>query len=427
MSDLWPDLGDDPGPRTTNVGLVRRSWWRIYRGIDRAVGRDADTDTRRFQKVLVVVAALVGSLATVFNALSLFQGDLTASGWVYVLSAVVLASGGLALLQWPGRYVAITWVLLLDVLVFSSLVQVLSGGMTSGLAAIPWAIFAPLGAALALDSRHSAIHLGLFVVVLIVVAIIDPWARTIAPEVTPDALLAFNVPSLLSLGVMAGVISIYLLRQLERSRATAHTLLLNVLPEPIARRLQGRRTTIADRFENVTVLFADIVGFTPLASGLDAEAIVSMLNSVFSEFDDLAAKHGVMKIKTIGDSYMAAAGLLDSKGDQTVSVIDLGLDMLDAVASDRSVDGNRTRLRIGIHTGPVVAGVIGHDRFIYDLWGDTVNVASRMESSGITDRIQVSEAVVAAVGDRYQFERRDSVVLKGKGPTTTYLLVRPDE
>lgn len=390
------------------------------------VASPGDTDTRRFQKVLVVVASVVGSVATVFNALTLFRGGLIAPGWVYVFSALVLACGGIALLRWPGRYAAVTWVLLLDVLLLTSLAQVLSGGMTSGLAALPWAIFAPLGAALALDSRHSAVHLVLFVVVILVLAVIDPWARSIAPDVAPGALLAFNVPSLLTLGAMAGATSIYLLRQMERFRATADSLLLNVLPEPIARRLKGQAKTIADRFENVTVLFADIVGFTPLASGLDAEKIVTMLNSVFSQFDDLAREHGVLKIKTIGDEYMAAAGLPEPMVEHTSAMLDFALAVLDAVDAGEGLNGEHLRMRIGVHSGPVVAGVIGHDKFIYDLWGDTVNVASRMESSGLTDRIQVSEAVVAAVGDRYLFERRDSVVIKGKGATTTYLLVRPN-
>jgi guanylate cyclase len=327
------------------------------------------------------------------------------------------------MLRWPTRYVEITWVLLLDVLIFTGIAQVLSGGMTSGLYALPWAVFAPLGAALALGSRHTAVHLVLFVGAIVVVALLDPWARSIGPDVEPEALLAFNVPSLLSLGVMAGATSIYLLRQMDRFRATADSLLLNVLPGPIAKRLKGHEKTIADRYESVTVLFADIVGFTPLASGLEAEEIVMMLNSIFSEFDDLATDHGILKIKTIGDAYMAAAGLPEPEDDHTRAILDFGLAMLDVVDRRQGLDGGRLRLRVGVHTGPVVAGVIGHDRFIYDLWGDTVNVASRMESTGVTDRVQVSEAVVAAVGSDFSFERRGPIEIKGKGMTTTYLVV----
>jgi len=254
------------------------------------------------------------------------------------------------------------------------------------------------------------------------VAALDPLARSVAPQVSPAAIASFNVPSLLSLGAIAGATSLYLLRQVDRFRIQADSLLLNVLPASIAARLKEEKTTIADRFEAVTVLFADIVGFTPLSSGADPEVVVDMLNSVFSEFDDLARAHRIEKIKTIGDSYMAAAGLPEPRDDHSVAAIEFALDMLEVVKSRTGLDGRPLRLRIGIHTGPVVAGVIGLDRFIYDLWGDTVNMASRMESNGVNDRIQVTRAVVDEIGDRYRFEPREPIDIKGKGMTVTYLL-----
>lgn len=416
--------GVDLEPRSsTRIWGRIQSWWRhLYRTIESRVVVEGDSETRRFQKVLVVVVSSIGSITTLFNALALFRAGLTLAGWAYVGSAMFLLAGASALLVWPHRYVVITFALLVDVLVFPGAVQVLSGGLASGLYALPWTIFAPLGAVLALGGRHAIIHLGLFVVTVMGVAALDPLARSLAPQVSPEAIAAFNVPSLLSLGAIAGATSLYLLRQVDRFRLQADSLLLTVLPASIAARLKEEETTIADRFEAVTVLFADIVGFTPLSSGAEPESVVDMLNSIFSEFDDLAREHRIEKIKTIGDSYMAAAGLLEPRDDHAVAAIEFALNMLEVAKSKMGLDGRPLRLRIGINTGPVVAGVIGHDRFIYDLWGDTVNIASRMESNGVNDRIQVTRAVVDELGDRYRFEPRQPIDIKGKGMTVTYLL-----
>jgi class 3 adenylate cyclase len=204
-------------------------------------------------------------------------------------------------------------------------------------------------------------------------------------------------------------------------------LLLNVLPRSIADRLKAHEATIADRFEHVTVLFADIVGFTPLSSDLDPEVIVSMLNSVFSDFDDLAKRHGVQKIKTIGDAYMAAAGLPGSAAEHVDAVVAFALDMVEVTEAQEGLDGARLDMRIGVDTGPVVAGVIGHDRFIYDLWGDTVNTASRMEATGLPNRIHVTDAVRREVAHDYDFEAREPLDIKGKGLVETYILSRPSD
>lgn len=410
--------------RELEPGRSRSLWREFLRRLENQVALAGDSDTRRFQKVLVVLVASIGSFATVFNAVTLFQGGLNAAGWAYVASALYLLAGALALLAWPRHYVAITFLLLGDVLLFPGAAQVASGGLTSGLYALPWAIFAPLGAALALGGRHTLAHLGLFVATVAAVAGLDSFAKSIAPEVSDAALLSFNIPSLLSLGVIAGAASLYLLGQVERFRIRADSLLLSVLPPSIAVRLKADEKTIADRFDQVTVLFADIVGFTPLSSGSDPAEIVEMLNSIFSEFDDLAHEHGIEKIKTIGDSYMAAAGLPEPREGHVSDMVEFALDVLTAVESRSGLEGRRIRMRVGINTGPVVAGVIGHDRFIYDLWGDTVNMASRMESTAPVDAIHVTDAVVEAVGDRYRFEPREPIDIKGKGRVVTYVLNR---
>src|SRR5712664_303087 len=181
--------------------------------------------------------------------------------------------------------------------------------------------------------------------------------------------------------------------------------------------------TIAERFSTVTILFTDIVHFTELSSRISAEELVALLNEVFSAFDELVEKHGLEKIKTIGDAYMAAAGVPTLREDHTEAVADFALDMLEAVARLNALRSEPLRLRVGMHTGPVVAGVIGTKRLAYDLWGDTVNTASRMESHGLPDTIQVSRASYERLRDKYELRRRGPVEVKGKGEMVTYLLI----
>lgn len=214
---------------------------------------------------------------------------------------------------------------------------------------------------------------------------------------------------------------------LLREQEKAERLLLNVLPAPIVNRLKHNPGVIADEFESVSILFADIVGFTTLASRLDPAAFVDLLNEIFSQFDTLAAQLKLEKIKTIGDAYMVAAGLPTPRPDHAQSIAEMALrmqDIIHKISIDVSLNENRQALQIrtGLNTGKVVAGVIGTHKFIYDLWGDTVNVASRMESSGEPGCIQVPEAMYQALKNEYAFEARGEVQVKGKGLMKTYWL-----
>jgi len=210
---------------------------------------------------------------------------------------------------------------------------------------------------------------------------------------------------------------------LNTERDRAERLLLNVLPEAIANRLKLGQATIADSFGEVTVLFADIVDFTSLSARISPEQLVNMLNQVFSAFDQLAEKHGLEKIKTIGDAYMIVSGLNDPNPNQAEAVTAMALDMQTELHRLSEITGIDLKVRIGIDTGPVVAGVIGTKKFIYDLWGDTVNTASRMESQGMAGRIQVTQRLYERLKGKYQFEKRGLMQVKGKGEMTTYLVV----
>ncbi|NES18598.1 MAG: PAS domain S-box protein [Symploca sp. SIO3E6] len=200
-------------------------------------------------------------------------------------------------------------------------------------------------------------------------------------------------------------------------------LLLNILPQPIAEQLKQLQSSLAQQFDQVTILFADIVGFTPLSSQMPPLELINFLNQIFSAFDKLAEKHGVEKIKTIGDAYMVAGGLPVPQDNHTEAIANMALDMQQAITSIQARQGKSFQIRIGINTGPVVAGVIGIKKFIYDLWGDAVNVASRMESSGVAGKIQVTAATYERLKDKFVLEKRGDILIKGKGEMTTYWLI----
>ena len=210
---------------------------------------------------------------------------------------------------------------------------------------------------------------------------------------------------------------------LRLARKRAELLLLNILPQPIAERLKRGQRTLAESFEDVTVLFADLVDFTKFSAQTSPTELVELLNVIFSKFDRLAEQHGIEKIKTIGDAYMVVAGLPMARPDTAGAIAQMALDMQDAIAQLNTELGKSFRLRIGIHSGPVVAGVIGIRKFSYDLWGDTVNIASRMESQGLPGSIQVSTTTYERLRDRYLFEERSPIQVKGKGEMITYLLI----
>ncbi len=211
--------------------------------------------------------------------------------------------------------------------------------------------------------------------------------------------------------------------QLRAEQEKSERLLLSILPQPIAERLKQNPQTIADNFPDASVLFADIVGFTKLWSRISPTQLVELLNDIFSRFDRLTDKHGLEKIKTIGDAYMVVGGLPIPRDDHAEAIAEMALDMQMEMAQFNAGNHEPFSIRIGINSGSVVAGVIGTNKFIYDLWGDTVNIASRMESQGVTNAIQVTEATYKRLRDRYDFQRRGSINVKGKGEMTAYLLV----
>jgi adenylate cyclase len=307
------------------------------------------------------------------------------------------------------------------ILVLPFLLQLSLGGFVPSSGVILWALIAPIGALMFLGAMRSLRWFVAYGALVVIAGLLQPALPAPDPPVPQAVIVAFFVMNILGVSTTAFLLLRYFVQEREKERAKSERLLLNVLPQAIASRLRDTHGTIADGFDEVTVLFADIVDFTTLSAGAAPAEIVGLLNELFSRFDQLAEHHGLEKIKTIGDAYMVAGGIPLAREDHAEAVAEMALDMLEEVEGRQ--DGRGLQLRIGIDTGPVVAGVIGLRKFIYDLWGDTVNTASRMESHGVPGGIQVTDRTFQRLCDRYRFEERGTVQVKGKGEMRTWLLL----
>jgi adenylate cyclase len=297
------------------------------------------------------------------------------------------------------------------------------GGFRSSGAVALWGLTSPVGALLFVGARQAVPWFLAFAGLVAVSAGIDSALTADAPHIPGGVVVAFFALNILGVSTTAYVILQYFVRARERALAESERLLLNVLPAPVATRLKQSEQVIADGFEAATVLFADIVGFTGLAARLAPVDLVVLLDRVFARWDRLAARHGVEKIKTIGDAYMVAGGIPSPREDHADAIADMALEMGPEVARCAAESGEPLAVRIGIDTGPVVAGVIGRGKFIYDVWGDTVNTASRMESHGVPGAIQVTERAYERLRNGFELRPRGTIDVKGKGPMPTYLLI----
>jgi guanylate cyclase len=309
------------------------------------------------------------------------------------------------------------------VLVLPFVLQLSLGGFLPSSGVVLWSFTAPLGALLFSSRLDATRWFAAFLGVIGLSAVLDPLLTP--AEIPHGIVIAFFALNILGVTGTSYLLLHYFVRERDRAAAAiaaererSERLLLNVLPEPIAERLKTGESPIADRASDVGVLFADIVGFTPLSETMRPEELVHVLDEVFTLFDGLVADHGLEKIKTIGDAYMVASGLLDGGTGHAEDLAEMALGMQATIARTPPLE-----VRIGMDIGPVVAGVIGHQKFIYDLWGDTVNTAGRMESHGIPGAIQVTERAFLRLAPAFAFEERGVIDVKGKGPMRTYLLV----
>ena len=317
--------------------------------------------------------------------------------------------------------------LLARFVVLPTLLMLSLGTFANSSVVIVWAFMAPAGS-LVLDEPRRAVRWFLaYLGALAVGFAIGPQLRhtTNLPDALVGVLFLLNIGtlSLVSFGILALFANQRerALRLAEREHQRSEDLLRNILPESIAERLKTDNRRIAEQFDEASILFADVVGFTPLSARLAPAEVVDLLDRLFTEFDRLVDLAGLEKIKTIGDAYMVAAGVPVPRPDHAVAISRLALEMLTATAA---LPGPALQVRIGVNSGPVVAGVIGKRRLIYDLWGDSVNVASRMESQGLPDRIQVSRATHDAIEKHFELEPRGSIEIRGRGAFETWFVVR---
>ena len=402
--------------------MIRRWAWRLV-GRVLAIGADpADSHDERAQKAFFV-GIIVGVLpaGVLWGALYWALDERVAAlfPWGYTLVSIAC----IAIFSRTKNFAVLKTAELSLILVTPALLQVALGGIVASSGVILWSFLAPLGAAV-FDRARAWKWYAAF---LALIALSIPAARIVRPDEAemPDAaVVAFAALNIAAVTLVAFAVVVAFARQREVAQDRVETLLLDILPEEIAQRLQFEEQTIADHFDEASVLFADVVDFTPLSSQLDAREVVGLLDRLFGSFDELVDRYGVEKIKTIGDCYMVAAGVPRHRTDHAPALARLALEMRTCAASCLpDGHGRDLRLRIGISSGPVVAGVIGRRRFLYDLWGDTVNMASRMESHGVPDAIHITRATFDLLGEEFMTEPRGLVEVKGKGQVETWLLL----
>jgi class 3 adenylate cyclase len=305
------------------------------------------------------------------------------------------------------------------------LLQLSLGGYVHGSAVVMWAFMAPLFSLLLRPARETLIWLAVFAGDLVLAALLDASVAARVQPLPNIARLTLFALNIAGIGALSFLGLSYFRAQRDVAERRSERLLLNVLPESIATRLKRGEELIADHHDDITVLFADLAGFTVRSAHETPAETVAVLNEVFSVFDALVRRYGLEKIRTIGDSYMVAAGVPLARPDHAHAICAMALDLRREVARLNADHDWDLSFRIGVNSGPAVAGIVGREKFHYDLWGDTVNIASRMESHGLPDQIQVTEPVYERLKSDFAFEPRGLIDVKGKGPMLTYFLVGP--
>jgi len=296
------------------------------------------------------------------------------------------------------------------------------GGFVNGSAVILWSLICPMGAMFFYEHRYAPRWFFAFVGLAILSGLLQPYVR-FANNLPPGLVIFFFVMNLIGVGSLVFMMVHYFVGQKNVFQEKSETLLLNILPKEIAAILKNESRTIADQYDEASVLFADMVGFTPLSAKLPPVEMVELLNEIFSYFDSLLDKYNVEKIRTIGDSYMVASGVPRGRSDHAQALTHMALDMRDYISTHTFRNGHRVSFRIGINSGSMIAGVIGRRKFVYDVWGDAVNTASRMESHGVGGAIQVTQATYKLIKDEFVCEPRGTVNVKGKGEMEVWLVL----
>lgn len=393
-----------------------RGWWESVLAVGTHVG---ESDIQRGARRIFVGYLFFSALVRLwFGFVTLSEGD-SVTG--VVLFSVAVASGValLVLRARPTWFVGVVSAMLLVLLLDPLVETVVQGGLVPSGMVILHGSLVVVGALITLDVRAAIWWFLAYCVAVVLAAVLPMWIEPTHLDTGNDGVTAMNVIVATSF-VFAGMA--YFVRQRNRFQAESDDLLHNILPAQVVRRLKAEPRMIAESHSEASVLFADVVDFTPMSRGMAPVELVSLLNSVFSTFDGFVEELGLEKIKTVGDEYMVAAGAPEARPDHAQVIAELALLIRDH-AANHSFAGRDLRFRIGINSGPVVAGIVGKHKFSYDLWGDVVNTASRMESTGKPGSIQVTAATYELIRDEFICEPRGTVPVKGRGEMETYFLV----
>ncbi len=397
-----------------------------------AATADSRQRERLQQDLLVTSSTVIAMLGMLWGLIYLFIGAVQAGIIPILYSAVSFLSIGYYSLT--GRYHLFRFSQLLITLVFPALLMLVLGGFVNSSGVILWSLTSPVGALLFDNRRKAMVWFVAFTAIVIVAGMFDlgvfgPLLRDVGP-VPANLIIVFFIMNAIGPSMVVFTLLTYFTHMLDRAhdqlvieQEKTDALVANILPPNIARRLKDGEQTIADCIDSASILFADIAGFTPLSEKLGVERVVDLLNDLHTGFDEILERYGLEKIRTIGDGYMAAAGVSMPRPDHAVALTGAAMEMLAFTRGLAGPGEDPIRMRIGINTGPVMAGVIGRRKFSYDIWGDPVNVASRMESHGVADFIQVSERTNELIAGTFITKPRGTIEIKGKGTMKTWFVV----
>jgi adenylate cyclase len=399
---------------TALVGVKRR--WESVLSIG---GYPGESDIKRGARRILVGYLFFSALIRLwFGFITFSEGD-TVTGIVLLSVSLASAIALVVLRVKPSWFVGVVSAMLFVLLVDPLVETVAQGGLIPSGMVILHGWVAVIGALIALSVRAAFWWFIAYAVTVVLAVVLPTWIEPSHLDSGEDIVTAINV-LVATIFVFAGMA--YFVRQRNRFQSESDDLLHNILPKEIAARLKSDEALIADDYESASVLFADMVGFTPMAAAMTPPELIQLLSNVFTTFDGFVEELGLEKIRTVGDEYMVAAGVPRVRPDHAHAIAELALRIRDHT-NNMQFDGHRIMLRIGINSGPLVAGVVGRHKFTYDVWGDVVNVASRMESEGIPGSIQVSAATYELIQDRFICEPRGIVSVKGKGDMHTYFLL----
>ena len=400
--------------------MMRKMFQRMLPSIARIGADPNDDDNIRLQKTLLVVCAFPFMVAGVaWGLLYVFFGEPLAGA--IPLSYSIISMLSIINFGWTRQYRFFRFSQLSLILLLPFFLMVALGGFVNGSAVVLWSLISPQGAMLFDEPRHAPRWFLAFASLVALSGFLQPYVR-LTNHLSSSLVIFFFAMNLIAVGSLVFMMVFYFVSQKNMFQQKSETLLLNILPKEIAAILKNESRTIADHYEEASVLFADMVGFTPLSAQLPPVEMVELLNEVFSFFDSLLDKYDVEKIRTIGDSYMAVSGVPRRHTDHAQALVRMALEMRDYISTHTFRNGQRVNFRIGINSGSMIAGVIGRRKFIYDVWGDAVNIASRMESHGLGGAVQITQTTYELIKDEFVCEPRGTVNVKGKGEMEVWLV-----